>query len=72
MIKVEIEVYTNEVTPEEDRDICFFADGDWYKGRYENFPGEPYFFSVLVGAGYFVNAKDVDLWFYLPERDIFE
>ena len=72
MIKVEIEVYTSEVTPEEGRDICMYVGGRWEMGVFTHgcFCGKTY------GRYNYHTICDppdhVELWYYLPERDIFE
>ena len=70
-MKVEIEVYTNEVMPEEDRDICFYFNGKWEKGMYLQafFWGQEYNHKTFIIKA---SPDHIELWYYLPERDIFE
>ena len=60
-MKVEIEVFTNDQIPEQDRQICFCYGGAWCSGEY----GDGWF----NGEGIAVTIKNVSHWFYLPERD---
>ena len=64
-MKVEIEIFTNDQIPEQDRQVCFCYYGDWFGGLYNEG-----WFEVDEGTnGFAVLAEDVSHWFYLPERD---
>ena len=62
---VEIEVYASEVTPDLCAPICFYSNGRWLIGEYRGV----FFHGNDMHA---ITRDYVDLWFYLPERDIFE